>query len=226
VSPFGRVALASVVAFAMLGCARDPKPTAPPPQPYPYPYGYGYGYGYPPYGYPYTQGYPQQPYAQQPYPQPPYPPQPYPQYAPYPPQPQPPLAQSDPAVDDVRQYTLYRINQIRAQFGRGALALDPALVAFAQDGSVELAADHRAHQHFRDRAGSCGCRVMAENQGDPRGWMEGPPRTQVDQILDSMMREGPGGGHYENILDARWRRMGVGAVNPGGALYFTNDFGP
>ena len=65
-----------------------------------------------------------------------------------------------------------------------------------------------------------------ENQGDPRGW---PPaadaRTQIDQILVAMMREGPGGGHHDNLLHPRVRRVGVGLLaTPDGRLYLTNDF--
>jgi uncharacterized protein YkwD len=128
------------------------------------------------------------------------------------------------ALADARRYTLYRLNQIRARHGAGALVLDEGLNHFAQAGSVSLARDHRPHGHFKDAADTVHCRTMGENQGDPGGWAPGPPRAQIDQMLDMMMQEGPGGGHYDNILDRRWARVGIGVVNPGGAMYFTNDF--
>ena len=118
------------------------------------------------------------------------------------------------APNEAVQYNLDQINMLRAQNGAGALVLDPALDAFAQAGSVQLSQDHSPHAHFTSSYATCGCNVEAENQGDPNGWTVAPIHTQIDQILSLMMSEGPGGGHHDNI------------VNPGGALYFTNDFGP
>jgi uncharacterized protein YkwD len=132
----------------------------------------------------------------------------------------------DPVLDDARAYNLSRINALRAQHGAAALHLDDALNAFAQQGSVELSQDHRPHANFSSNFGSCGCRVQAENQGDPNGWTQGPIHQQIDEILDLMMSEGPGGGHYDNIVNPKSTRLGVGIVNPGAKLYFTNDFGP
>ena len=132
----------------------------------------------------------------------------------------------DPALDDARRYNLERINALRGQKGRTALRLDDKLNAFAQAGSIELSQDHRAHANFSTNYATCGCDVQAENQGDPNGWTVAPIHDQIDQILALMMSEGPGGGHYENILGAQSTRLGVGIVNPGAQLYFTNDFGP
>ena len=43
-------------------------------------------------------------------------------------------------------------------------------------------------------------------------------------MLQLMMDEGPGGGHYDNIMNGRLRRIGIGLVYAGGKLYLTNDF--
>jgi uncharacterized protein YkwD len=131
----------------------------------------------------------------------------------------------DPVLDDARQYNLARINALRAQNGSPPLKLDDALDAFAQAGSVELSQDHKPHAHFTSSYSTCGCNVQAENQGDPNGWIVEPIHQQIDDILNLMMSEGPGGGHHDNILNPQSTRLGVGIVNPGGALYFTNDFG-
>jgi uncharacterized protein YkwD len=132
----------------------------------------------------------------------------------------------DPVLDDARQYNLSRINALRAQNGAGPLRLDDPLNTFAQAGSEELSQDHAPHKHFITSYASCGCNVNAENQGDPNGWTAEPIHQQIDDILTMMMSEGPGGGHHDNIVNPQWTRLGVGIVNPGGALYFTNDFGP
>lgn len=132
----------------------------------------------------------------------------------------------DPVLDDARKYNLDKINAYRAMNGAGALVLDASLNDFAQAGSVELSQDHQPHQHFKTAYPTCGCSVNAENQGDPNGWTVAPIHDQIDQILQLMMSEGPGGGHHDNIINPQWKRLGVGIVNPGAKLYFTNDFGP
>ena len=131
----------------------------------------------------------------------------------------------DPVLDDARQYNLQRINALRAQNGRAPLALDDALDTFAQAASTELSQDHQPHQYFIKNAPTCGCGIMAENQGDPSGWQPGPIHDQIDQILELMMSGGPGEGHHDNILSASATRLGVGIVNPGARMFFTNDFG-
>ena len=55
---------------------------------------------------------------------------------------------------------------------------------------------------------------------DPR--RNGP--KQVDIMLKLMMDEGPGGGHYDNIMSAKLRRIGVGLVYVNARFYMTNDF--
>jgi uncharacterized protein YkwD len=128
-------------------------------------------------------------------------------------------------LDDARLYNLTRINALRAAHGRGPLALDKTLDDFAQAASTELSIDHAGHQYFIGHASTCGCGALAENQGDPSGWNPAPVHQQIDQILSTMMAEGAGGGHYQNILLANATKLGVGIVNPGGVLFFTNDFG-
>ena len=50
-------------------------------------------------------------------------------------------------------------------------------------------------------------------------------QRQIDQILASMMAEGPSGGHYGNLMNPKMTRLGVGLIEDGeGKLYFTNDF--
>ena len=40
-----------------------------------------------------------------------------------------------------------------------------------------------------------------------------------------MMREGPRGGHYANMMSPKAKRIGIGLVeDAGGQLYLTNDF--
>lgn len=188
--------------IALAGCNRDPEPVFPQSnQPY--------------------SGYPQQ--QQTYYPQQQYPQQQYPQAQR--PAPQQPQAQGDPLAE-ARAYTLFRVNGFRAQAGRAPLRLDDGINAFSQAASQELSQDHTPHRYFQSNWSACACRINAENQGDWNGVPPAPVHNQIDEMLNLMMSEGPGGGHYENMLSAKWTRMGAGIVNPGGMMYFTNDFGP
>ena len=70
--------------------------------------------------------------------------------------------------------------------------------------------------------------------GNASGWpvLASAPTTnemmQIDAMLKMMFDEGPGPGeahgHYENIMNAQYRRMGAGLLEVGENLYLTNDF--
>jgi uncharacterized protein YkwD len=131
-------------------------------------------------------------------------------------------------------YNLRAINAYRARAGVEPVELDPSLSAFALEGSRTFRQERRAHGHFR-RASRSGAlfRVhgfsgpACENQGDPNGWPPmGSVEAQIDDILAAMWREGPGGGHYDNLTNPRVKRVGIGLiVAPDGRLWLTNDFG-
>jgi hypothetical protein len=147
--------------------------------------------------------------------------------------PAPPPRPADPwPSDPLVKYNVEQLSAYRAQKGLAPLLYDAKISAFARAGSDELADDHEPHAHFRahvDGAPGFGS-VSAENQGDPSGVGPMDPdsakngKKQVDVMLRLMMDEGPGGGHYENIVNPRFRRIGVGLVYSRGRLYLTNDF--
>lgn len=147
------------------------------------------------------------------------------------PAPPPRPADAFPA-DPLVRYNVERVNAYRAQKGLAALLYDAKVSAFARRGSEQLAHDHAPHAHFAANAKGApgfGSRA-AENQGDPGGVPSLDPdaskngRKQVDIMLKMMMDEGPGGGHYDNMMNAHFRRIGIGLVYVGGRLYMTNDF--
>ncbi len=51
---------------------------------------------------------------------------------------------------------------------------------------------------------------------------------QIDAIQAAMFAEGPGTGeahgHYTNMMNAQYTRLGVGLLEVSGQLYLTNDF--
>lgn len=147
--------------------------------------------------------------------------------------PAPPARPADPTPGDARvRYNVDRVNAYRAQKGLEPLLYDAKISAFATAGSERLSRDHQPHAHFMSSAKGApgfGSR-SAENQGDPSGVpaMDAEPtasgKKQIDVMLKLMMDEGPGGGHYDNMMSPRYRRIGIGLVDVGGKLYMTNDF--
>ncbi len=147
--------------------------------------------------------------------------------------PPPPPRPADPwPGDPLVKYNVDRVNAYRAKKGLPALLYDAKISAFARDGSEQLAKDHSPHAHFRDKvdgAPGFGSR-SAENQGDPSGVPSLDPdagangKKQVDVMMKPMFDEGPGGGHYENMMNPKFRRVGVGLVYVSGRLYLTTDF--
>lgn len=149
------------------------------------------------------------------------------------PMPPPAARAADPfPTDPLVKYNVDKVNAYRAKKGLKPYLYDQKLADFASAGSKQLASDHDAHAHFKDKAehsNAFGSRA-AENQGDPNGvpQLDSDPtkngRKQIDTMLELMFAEGPGGGHYENMMSADLRRVGIGLVTSGGKLYLTNDF--
>jgi uncharacterized protein YkwD len=140
------------------------------------------------------------------------------------------------------EHNLEVVNSYRKTKGIAPLVLSSKLCKFALAGSKELEADHVPHEHFINAVndGSIwddGFKTLAgENQGDPNGWPEliqGDPNAneiaQIDAIQKMMFDEGPGSGeahgHYENMMNPKFHRLGAGLLRAaGGKLYLTNDF--
>ncbi|GAC1353193.1 MAG: hypothetical protein NVSMB1_24080 [Polyangiales bacterium] len=135
---------------------------------------------------------------------------------------------SDPLVS----YNVERINQYRKSAGAPPLLYDARISSFALEGSKQLAVDHKPHAHFAAKAKSADAFASrsAENQGDWNGVpaLDSDPvvsgKKQIDWMLKIMFDEGPGGGHYENMLNPMYARVGIGLFTVAGKLYMTNDF--
>jgi len=149
------------------------------------------------------------------------------------PAPDPPARPADPwPGDPLVKYNVDRINAYRAASHLDPVVYDTKISAFAKTGSERLSKDHTPHANFADHAqGAPGFGTRsAENQGDPGGVPSMDPdatsngKKQVDIMLKLMMDEGPGGGHYDNMMNPKFRRVGIGLFYTGGRLYMTNDF--
>lgn len=142
-------------------------------------------------------------------------------------QPDDPVDPDDTADPDDLETQLRRcvdvINQHRARLGLGALARSAELEGCAMEGARSDAASGMPHDHF-SRTGGCGV-AFAENEIP--GWavgMSGSVLAVIEEGTQMMMDEGPGGGHYENIVGAR-NAVGCGVhVTASGAVWVVQDF--
>ena len=136
-----------------------------------------------------------------------------------------PNLQNAPA-QEIIAFILTSLNNYRAQNQREPLVLDQKLSAFAQEATQEFVTTGTAHGRFARLAGQLTqygfCNAAAENQG--WGYAPDDPEPTIRAILQGMMDEGPGGGHYENILNANHKRVGIGFLRNEDQIYLTNDF--
>lgn len=145
----------------------------------------------------------------------------------------PPARPADPYPADPRvRYNVELLASYRKRAGLPPLLYDAKISAFALEGSKRLAHDHVPHAHFRasgERHPAFGTR-SAENQGDPNGVPALDPdpkvsgKKQIALMMKMMFDEGPGGGHHDNMMNPKYRRVGIGLHEAGGKLYLTNDF--
>jgi uncharacterized protein YkwD len=125
---------------------------------------------------------------------------------------------------DARDYVLGYVNGVRKLNGSPPLERAVALDDFAEEGSEELAQDHRPGKHWGDRAQELGIR-SAEVQGSPAGEAPGALQDQLAAVLLQMTGEGAGGMHHDLLLRPEWRKLGVGIVRTDDQrTYFTVDF--
>ncbi len=120
-------------------------------------------------------------------------------------------------------YCVSEINSYRSRAGKAPLAH----LAEGQDFSVEAARvdgeHHEAHRYFRATNGGNGT-AMAENEIP--WWVlsrYGSVRTVIREGLAMMWAEGPGGGHYENMI-ADYRAVSCGISIANGEVTVTQDF--
>jgi hypothetical protein len=119
------------------------------------------------------------------------------------------------SVDDLRKACLDTINQYRSSIGRSALTLKADAGACLDKQSADDGAVGGAHRNF----GKCG----ESAQNECPGW-GGDPGTAQAGCLKMMWAEGPGGGHYENMANARYSQVACGYAQVGGKWWMIQNF--
>jgi uncharacterized protein YkwD len=115
-------------------------------------------------------------------------------------------------------------NRYRAQAHKPPLAHSAALDAFAQAGAEMDYKNKSPHGHFNSTTYPEPFSGLAENE---LPWWHLDPQGGVELVLRSglasMWAEGPGGGHYENLVGP-FTEMGCGIYIVGDEITVTQDF--
>ena len=132
------------------------------------------------------------------------------------------------SMDDL-QFCLDENNRYRAMVNAPPLIRSSTIEAFAAIGARYDYEARTAHKHFKDSMGIPGARAAAENEIPGfSGWNLARMKTihaVIQQGLQSMWNEGPGGGHYENMKNPVYKQLGCGIyVAPNQDVTVTMDF--
>jgi uncharacterized protein YkwD len=114
------------------------------------------------------------------------------------------------------------VNVERAKAGCGALTSDSRLVAAANAHSADMANNNyfshtgRNGSDVADRVEAAGYRWSAIAENIAKG--QQTPAAVMTAWMNSS-------GHRTNILNCRYRNIGIGLATRGGQPYWTQDFG-
>jgi len=115
-------------------------------------------------------------------------------------------------------------NRYRAMHGRPAVLRSAALEAYANEGAREDF-DASPHAHFiRTNGGGI---AFAENECPHWGLQAqggGDLHALVAACIEAFYAEGPGGGHYDNMM-GNYGALGCGIHEAGGSVTIVQDFG-
>jgi uncharacterized protein YkwD len=110
-------------------------------------------------------------------------------------------------------------NRYRATQGLSPLTRSGALEAYAAAGAQEDGLAHAAHQHFRSTNGG----GLARAENEIPWWSATSIHAVIQQGLQMMWAEGPGGGHYENMRGP-YAELGCGVFVNGNEITVVQDF--
>ncbi len=124
--------------------------------------------------------------------------------------------------DEDLQYCVDLINAYRAKLRKSALNRSTELEEFAAKGVVYDAERNSSHAHFRSEK-----KKPADAENEIPGWplsRHGSVRAIIEAGTKMMWNEGPGGGHYENII-GNHTTVGCGTyVTDEGDVWVIQDF--
>jgi len=130
--------------------------------------------------------------------------------------------------DDDLAFCVAETNRYRARHGMPPLRRSAELEAYAAAGARYDTAVRIPHKHFDDTPG--GHLAYAENEClSFQGWSlrraGGSVRGAITKCLRTFYDEGPGGGHYQNMLGGEYGTVGCAVHVTGDGVTIVQDFG-
>jgi hypothetical protein len=123
------------------------------------------------------------------------------------------------------EFCVSETNRYRQIKGKPALARSAQLEAYADEGA-QIDFSSTPHDHFTQTNG--GGIAFAENECPGQfGWMVTAGESESDVVgrcIKAFYDEGPGGGHYENMMGA-YTKVGCGIYQAGGKITIVQDLG-
>lgn len=127
--------------------------------------------------------------------------------------------------DAAHQTCITETNRYRTGGGKAAIAWSQALETYADAGAMHDFTTS-PHDHFSTTGG--GGIAFAENECPQQGnWQVpagGDVSAVVTQCIAAFYAEGPGGGHYENLMGP-YAKLGCGIYQSGMKITIVQDFG-
>ena len=116
-------------------------------------------------------------------------------------------------------------NRLRATKSKAAVARSQQLEDYANTGAM-IDFNGSPHQHFSSTQG--GGIAFAENECPKWSLSQqggGDMKNLVKACIAAFFSEGPGGGHYDNMM-GNYAKLGCGIYENGGRVTIIQDFGP
>jgi uncharacterized protein YkwD len=127
--------------------------------------------------------------------------------------------------DAAHQAGVDATNMYRSLKGKPSLTYSAALEAYADEGAMHDFTTS-PHDHFSSTGG--GGIAVAENECPQQGnWQlpaGGDMAALVEECIKAFYDEGPGGGHYENMMGP-YTTVGIGIYQSGTKVTIVQDFG-
>jgi hypothetical protein len=129
-----------------------------------------------------------------------------------------------PGGSAARAFCVEETNRLRAMHGKPAVTRSQQLEDFADQGAM-IDFNGSPHDHFRQTQG--GGIAFAENECPKWGLQQqggGDMNALVKACIAAFYSEGPGGGHYDNMM-GNYGTLGCGLYESGGQVTIIQDFG-
>ncbi len=129
-----------------------------------------------------------------------------------------------PGDTSAHAFCVHETNRYRTMKGKAAVVRSPQIEEFADTGAM-IDFSGTPHDHFRSTSG--GGIAFAENECPKWSLAQqggGDINNLIAACIAAFMSEGPGGGHYENIL-GNYGSLGCGIYESNGSVTIIQDFG-